>query len=377
MNAPIQFLSAGMLLFLVPLFVFSQDLGRITYLEGEVQLIRDGQLRDSRNLTMGTPIIEMDVIQTGDDGYAEIELAQPTGATVRIRENTAYYVEVEREGGDSTTTRLKVLSGTVEVAVQRMSRGSRLDVETRAAVFGVRGTQFDVITAPDESSLLGVREGRVSVAAGRQEQTADAGQAVQSVPDRQLRQETVPGGDFEAYYRQWEELRMEVFRSGASTFNQAYIRRYLDTVDTFQRAYEDLVRHRPALEEAARREGSTGSDIRLRQEVSPAVISMRSILPLFENTVYRLRELRRYHNEGIGRTDVGPISSQEFYSDFAPEEARLAARLSEVRTIFSLYGQIERRSFGGLPGGGSPFGGAPPTDGAPPFGTGESPFNRR
>lgn len=371
MGALKHFLLSCLIVLLLPMIVSAQDLGRLTYLEGEVQLIRDGSVREGRNLTIGTTIMEMDVIQTGANGYAEIELTQPAGASVRVRENTAYYVEVERDGGN-TATRLKVLGGTVEVAVQRMSRGSRLDVETRTAVFGVRGTRFDVITAPDESTLLGVREGRVSVAAGQERRDAEAGQAVQSVPNQALRQEDVPGGDFDSYYRQWEELRMEVFRSGASTFNQAYIHRYLDTVDNFAEAYENLLRHRPALEEAVRRQGSAGSDIRLRQEVSPAIISMRSILPLFENTVYRLRELRRYHSEGIGRTEVGSISSRDFYNSFAREETRLAAQLSEVRTIFALYGQIERRSFGGLPGGDSPFGGSSPLDGARPFnGTGE------
>ncbi len=376
MGKLIRFLPLFWVALFVPLIVSAQDLGRIAYLEGDVQLIRDGRLRDYRDLTIGTTILEMDVIQTGDDGYTEIELIQPAGATVRIRENTAYYVEVEQETGGGTTTRLKVLSGTVEVAVQRMSRGSRLDVETRTATFGVRGTRFDVITTPDESSLLGVREGRVSASAGQDQRTAEAGQVVQSVPDQALRQETVPGGDFDAYYTRWEEIRMEVFRSGASTFNQAYIRRYLDTIDNFRKSYNDLKRHRPLLEEATRNGGSTGSDIRLRQEVSPAIISMRSILPLFENTVYRLRELRRYHGEGIGRTNVGSISSEAFYNDFVREEASLIAQLTEVRTIFALYNQIERRSFGGLPGGGSPFGGSSPLDGARPFSPGESPFNR-
>ncbi len=336
---------------------WTQDMGRLTYIEGEVQLIRDGRIRDALDLTIGTPLMEMDVIQTGSDGYAEIELNQPSGTAVRVRENTAYYIEVEPETGGATTTRMKVLSGTVEVAVGRMSRGSRLDVVTRSATFGVRGTQFDVITAPDESSLLGVREGRVAVSAGQQQQVAEAGQAVQSVPDQPLRQEVVPGGDFDAYYARWQELRMTVFKNGAPVFVQAYIKRYLDTVDSFDRAYKDLMRHRPRLEEALSGNSPLGADIRLRQEVSPALISMRSVLPLFEDTVYRLRDLRRYHEQGIGRTTVGSVNSGEFFAGFARRENELIGRLAEVRTVFSLYNQVERRSFGGLPGGKSPFGG--------------------
>ncbi|MDA3947646.1 MAG: FecR family protein [Spirochaeta sp.] len=352
-------LVGAILLFIsVALSPVAQELGRIGYLEGEVQLIRDGSARSGFELSIGDPILEMDVLQTGSDGYAEIELSQPRGSTVRVSENAAYYVEIVAGDNGGESTRLKLLNGTLEVAVDNVSRTSRLEVETRTATFGVRGTEFDVLTAPDESSLLGVRSGRVAVTTSRDSRVADAGTAVESVADRGLTTEPVPNGDFEAYYDRWAEIRLEIFRNGAATFTQAYAQRYLDTRGNFANAYRDLIAVRPQLEKAVSGGGgSLGSDMRLRQEVSPAIVTMRSILPLFENTVYRLRELNRFHAQGIGRTQIDGRSSEQFFREFTREEMRLTEQLSEVRTIFRMYREVEERSFGGLPGGGSPFDG--------------------
>lgn len=341
----------------------SQQLGRISYIEGDVELVRDGAVREGYEIGIGEPVLELDVIQTGYDGYVEIELDQPPNSAVRVQENSAYYVELMTDEDGTETTRLKLLNGTVEVAVDRVSRDSRLNVETRSVVFGVRGTEFDVITAPDEAALLGVREGQVAVATDNEQRVANAGSVVESVPDEALSEESVDDGDFESYYQRWTEIRLQIFRNGATTFVRAYARRYLDSVDTFQRAYRELITYRPRLEEAVEREGNAlGDDMRLRQQISPSLIAMRSILPIFENTVYRLRELQRFHDQGIGVTEIDGRSSQAFFREFGRESSRIIGQLSEVRTMFRLYREIEERSFGGLPGGGSPF------DGGSPFG---------
>jgi hypothetical protein len=171
-----------------------------------------------------------------------------------------------------------------------------------------------------------------------------------------LRTETVADEEFERYYDRWTEIRLQAFRSGATTFVRAYARRYLDSVDSFQDTYDDLVSYRPALEDAVGGSQSLGDDMLLRREVSPTLIAMRSILPIFENTVYRLGELRRFHDQGIGVTSIDGRSSGRFFQRFARTEGELIAQLAEVRTIFRLYREIEERSFGGLPGDmGSPF----------------------
>jgi len=342
---------------LLPAAVGAQEVGRIAYLEGQVEIVRDGTIRSGFDVSIGESLRELDLIQTGQDGYVEIELVRPAGSVVRVLEDSAYYLEMTTDAAGNEVARLKLLTGTLEVAVNNVSRQSRLDVETRGAVFGVRGTEFDVLTAPDESVLLGVREGSVAAATQGSSLTVSAGSAAERTEGASFREERVPDGDFEGYYDRWSAQRLEVFRAGAPVFVRAYAGRYLDSIDSFRAAHRDLQTFRRRLENAAAQSGSSlGSDMLLRQEISPAIIRMRSILPLFENTVYRLRELARFHARGIGVTDIGGGTSRAFFERFAMQEGDLLRDLGEVRYLFRLYGQIEERSFGGLPGGESPFG---------------------
>jgi hypothetical protein len=342
---------------LVPHTAAAQELGRIVYLEGDVQLLRDGESRDAFSINPGEVLMPLDVIQTGFDGYVEVELDVPSAATIRVRENAAYYAEPVDSGGNPGV-RVRLLTGRIEMNVAQLTRGSSLTVETQTAVLGVRGTEFDVITSPDDAVLFGIREGQVEIEGGGSQTRAGAGTVVELQTNQRPRTVNVPENQLEDYYADWTEIRLQAFRSGAPTFVRAYARRYLDTRDTFESAYRELVVFRPRLEEAEGSDGgSLGGDMRLRSEISPAIIRMRSIFPLFEMTVYRLRELQRFHSQGIGRTRIGDIESTEFFRTFADEERVLLLRLAEVRTIFRLYGAIEERSFGGLPSGDSPFGG--------------------
>lgn len=340
----------------------AEQIGRIEYLQGNVELLRGEEVLDAFSLGPGEPLFEMDVIQTGFDGYAEIVLTVNGRTMIRVKENTAYYLEIQPRTGGGAEARLRVLTGSIEMAVEQLSRNSTITVSTRTSTMGVRGTEFDVLTAPDESTLTGVRSGVVTVTAAGREVRADGGMAVEAQPEQAPRSTRVPDGDFERYYQTWTETRLQAFRSGATTFIRAYARRYRDMEPDFESAYENLMRHRDRLREATRGDSpALGTDMRLRTEVSPAIIRMRSILPLFENTVYRLRELQRFHEQGVGTTQIDNESSAEFFARFAAEERRLTRRLAEVRAVFRMYRTIEQRSFGGLPGGlESPFGGDSP-----------------
>ncbi len=333
------------------------ELGRVTYIEGDVELVRDGEQRDAFEIEIGEPIFEFDVIQTGFDGYIEVELAEPARGTVRVRENSAYYVQ-RSSTPRGVTVQLNVLSGGVEIAAHAVSENTTLQVRTRSAILGVRGTQFDVLTSPDEATLLGVREGIVVLVAGGEEITAEEGAAVEALPDGRTQTQVVPGGDFERYYARWTETRLQAFRNGAPTFIRAYVRRYQDTKPTFFDAYERLVVYRERLKELEEQgAGSLGDQMRLRAEIGPALIAMRSIFPLFEDTVYRLRELRRFHDQGIGRTQIDGADSERFFREFAAEEREVTARLAEVRSIFRMYRAIEARGLAGFPEGlENPFG---------------------
>ena len=340
------------MLFFAPVLVSAQTVvGSVIYLEGDVSIVRQGTILDS--ITFGETVYTNDVVRTEVDSYAEVEItgSNATGSTIRVNEDSAYYVadyDVESD------TRVRLLTGSIEVAVQQLRPGSRFSVQTSTAALGVRGTTFDVITAPDETTLLGVREGSVRLEANGKEIDATTGTAVEAESDGDPSLQRVPNGDFNQYYTVWRETRLAIFKSGAPTFVQAYARRYLDLIDEFHTAYQELSPYRAQLEAAVQSQLSMGEEAMLKMEIGPALTRMRSILPIFENTVYRLRELRRFHNEGIGITTIDQMSSSDFFRDFTRQENRLVVQLSITRHIFSLYRAFDSRSFGGMPGSSMP-----------------------
>lgn len=344
--------------------VTAQEVGRFVYVEGTVTLTRDGERLEGARVAPGVAVHQFDVIETGTDGLAEVELVATGSAVLRVRENTSYYVEVREQTGTTRETSVRLLNGSVRTSVEGLAEPERLRIRTQSAVLGVRGTDFDVIVAADETVLVGVRDGLVVVDAAGEVVSAGPGNAVEAGRDGDITLNDVGTGALEAYYAEWEALRLELFRSGAATFVLAYARRYRETLPTFSEAYRELMRFREELRTAAESEESNlGADMRIRTAVSPALIRMRSILPLFETTIYRLAELERFHARGIGRTEIDGTSSREFFDEFRRRRPAISLQLSRVRTMLVLYGEIEARSFGGLPGGESIFGGDQPRPG--------------
>lgn len=349
--------------------VRAQNAGRIVYVEGQVDILREGAFLNPASITIGAEVSASDTVQTGPDGYAEIEMPSAGGGQINIKVNaaSAYYMETGRTSQGSGTT-VRVLRGSLGARVQRLAGNEQVHVRTGTAVLGVRGTEFDVLTMPDDSVLFAVTSGSVVVTdALGAEFAADSGKAVETLPDQTGRALSFDPRNPQTLYQEWSDLRFAVFRNGARVIMQAYADRYQQTTPDFQRAYRDLMAFRSRLTAAVSGSGNLGQDMRLRTDISPAIVRMRSILPMYEHTVYRIWDFRRFHQQGIGPDRINGRTANAFFNEFAAGERALMVQLAEVRYMFRLYGQLEERSFGGLPGGGSPFGGSSLLDSARPF----------
>jgi hypothetical protein len=152
------------LLFICVLSLSAQEMvtGEIVYLEGEVNLSRNGEFLPFHEVDMGTIIEEEDMIRTGPDGYAEVELSYPQeGTLLKIQANTAFYFD-NRSTGEKNTTSINLLSGTIGLKVSKLAKNQNMNVETQSAVMGIRGTDFDVNMAPTGEILITCEEGKVS-----------------------------------------------------------------------------------------------------------------------------------------------------------------------------------------------------------------------
>lgn len=360
-------LLATMMLCCLAAATWAEDLGRFVYVEGQIELLREGRYLPSGSIRIGSPVASFDTIQTDRTGFAELDLVTPGGGTIGIKvgADTAYYVEPQR-GSQGAITSVQLLRGSVSARVQRMSGTDQVRVQTGTAALGVRGTDFDAFIMPDGSVLFGVTSGEVVVTDARGTAiTAGAGTAVEALPNQETRAIPFDPTAAEVFYRQWAELRLGVFRAGAATIVPVYTERLAQTTPLFQRAFSELSAFRPRLTEALRGSSNLGQDMRLRAEISPAIIRMRGILPIYEQTAYRMIDFAQLHQEGIGPPQVGGRPAAAYYRDFEANLTAMLAQLAEVRHILRLYGQLEERSFGGLPGGLSPLSGPSLLDSRP------------
>jgi hypothetical protein len=358
----------------------TQVTGTIDYLEGIVDVHRDGEILDWTMVDIGFDLEQFDLLETGSGGYAEIIVESPSssGNLVRVRENTAFYLDFE-EKGDTKETRLKMLTGSLAVKVQKVTGVGEVTVQTESAVMGVRGTEFTVTAAPEGSILVTCETGRVSCSddAGR-EFFAVPGNAVEKTRDSTMRDLSIDIGDIEMFRQQWIDQKIDNFIPNSSLVMKSFVETFVDRSDRFNSAYNELMKHSSVFKrwerdiDAGRSVSSAVTD---KIQVSPAIFKMRSNLFIFEHSYYRIKGLDRiYKDYNIPSFRIhSGYSLDDFFRDFEKSSRNFAWKLSQVRYIFKLYAKMDWSMSGGsgFPGGDSMmddiFSGSDPFGGERPF----------
>ena len=356
---PPYILSFLMLLFFFSPGITAQDsVGRIVYLEGIVDVHREGDLLELFDSDIGMDLYNYDLVETGEDGIVEIEMTnlQNRGSVIQVQENTAFYFDTSALGGDSQN-RLAMLSGSLHLKVQKLTGREDVAVQTESAVMGVRGTDFTVSEAPETSVLVTCTEGAVTCTDDDNNRlTAQEGRIVEKRPDEPVSGIAVDPGDEELYRQFWLNTREEVFKAGAVTFVRGYSHRYRQMLPMFEEAYRDLYRVRETLEtygneEASDTMGATGTMVQIKSEVSDEIFAMRSVFPGFEEVFYTVQLLERYHRQGIGVCDIErKYTSADFFGEFAADKDILKQKMAYVRYLFRLYTNISNAAGGGFEG---------------------------
>ena len=141
----------------------SQDaLGSLLYREGEVSLERNGAAMDS--FEIGQDVESFDVVKTGSDGLAELEISSPQlpAMKVKVSSETQFSVEVSTLKGKQQTT-IGIMGGSVSLKVAKLSGAQEVNVRTDSAAMGVRGTDFTVTAPPTGDVLVTCDEGEVGL----------------------------------------------------------------------------------------------------------------------------------------------------------------------------------------------------------------------
>ncbi len=335
----------------VSVLVFAADpVGRIVYIEGIVDLQRDGEISELWDSDIGTEIYNYDLIETGKDGFVEIEMTgyNRRGSLIKVDSDTAFYFDSAEIGGDSRTN-INMMSGSLSFKVQKLAGNEELNVRTESAVMGVRGTDFTVKRAPEGSILVTCVDGKVACEDDRNmERFAMPGSVVEKRSGSSLSRVDIDVGDENLYGTYWTSKREEIFRAGAETFIKGYSAQYSNYLPRFLEAYDNLLAVKSQLETYGRDGTSGGSGfsstmITVKADTSDEMIMIRSILPLFEHAFYAVQVLEDYHSQGIGRTMIEPnYSSDDFFSDFARRKLEIKNKLADVRYCIKLYMNISR-----------------------------------
>ncbi len=324
--------------------------GVVDYLEGDVSVHRNGEIMEWPEVDIGLDLERYDLVETGMDGYAEVLVTRETGneSLVRVMQDTAFYFTVESVStGDRV--RFELMGGSLGLKVQKLT-GTEVTVATESAVLGVRGTEFTVTVAPEGSILVTCTEGRVVCRnALGQEFLAEPGSAVEQLRNKQLRRLSVDPETIRGFADDWYRQNLEGFIPNAPAVIKGYARQYLEYLDRFNPAYQELMRHNRIFQRWAQdsRAGrSTGEAVKDKIEVSPALFRMRRVVFLLEREFFRVGSLYRIYQ----RYDIAPerlwsgYSTDEFFQEFQKQRRTVAWKLSQVRYILKLYEKMDRAS---------------------------------
>ncbi|OFV99841.1 MAG: hypothetical protein A3H28_08845 [Acidobacteria bacterium RIFCSPLOWO2_02_FULL_61_28] len=158
---------------------FGPDTARVVTLTGRVSLERLGELWV---LAAGQTVSAGQVVVTGPDGFAQLELADHS--TIEVFPNARLLFRANRFNWREL---LELYIGKVRLQIQHLTDGdSPYRVTTPTAVISIRGTVLDVVVGPTQETLVQVETGSVGVRhrlmPGR-EVIVESGQSLQVLPN--------------------------------------------------------------------------------------------------------------------------------------------------------------------------------------------------
>ncbi|MFW6387698.1 MAG: FecR family protein [bacterium] len=317
---------------------YAAPVGSLDYFEGSVTLIGDTEILEESDLYFGVPVSPGEVLETAEDGNAEVVFDRTDGSVVQIGPSTAYSVN-----SDGTPERRR---NTVDLFYGRMSLESGdgsadLRVRNGSSVAGVRGTKFEVATAADGAVLVHVESGEVDVENGGNREVGSPGQSVEISPSGSLTGLTLTENQRDGFVDQWINLRNEAFRGNPSFFLRGYANRLEEEYRGFANAARDLLQYKDDLEEAAGSSSSSmGSTAMLRARVAPAVTSVRSHYFLFEESFASVVQLVRILEEQEGSSDLSR-ELERFLDYFESNRREMLQMIGNTRYMLSLYDQAD------------------------------------
>ena len=346
-------LLAALSLLLLSARAYSDDrMGSVTYLEGDVSIVRDGG--DLSGVSIGSDVQNFDLVKTGPDGLAEFSLDAPSvpRMTVKLRGNTQFSLETSTLQRKQQTT-IGIIGGQIALKVAKLTGDQAVSVKSDSAVMGVRGTDFTV-TAPETGDILVTcDEGDVLCTDDQgRELHAQPGTVVEKQPLVLFRATAVAAGDLDRYRGTWADQRAQFLQQNAFRLIQANARLYRQLVRDLNAANAQLLRSQSILstwadEDRRGRVGTRAEVFRERLAIGGQLARLRQIQFRLERVSFRLLRLQALHDAGTGVGTIDPgLTTAQFFTQVQNERRDVAQKLALTRYVAKQYA---KRNGGALP----------------------------
>ena len=333
--------------------VSGQDrLGDITYMEGDVAVVRNGAPVD--NVAIGLDVQNFDLVRTGSDGLAELDLSSPQlpRMTVKVSADTQFSLEIASLPGSQQTT-VSIVGGSISMKVSRLSSSQAVQVKTDSTSMGVRGTDFEVTSPPSGEVLVTCDEGEVVCTDDQgRELHAIPGTVVENRPAELFRTVPVSTTDLEGFRSRWAAERLQNLEQNAFARIQANATLYDRLVRELNQGNAELARSQGILNKwmDEDRQGRMGRRLELasdRRTIGALLPRLRRTQFQLERVTFRLTRLKRIADRGFGAgTLSNGVTTAQFFLRFESERPDVERKLALTRYVSKMYG---RRSEGRLP----------------------------
>src|SRR3989338_6335512 len=150
------------ILIFFPLIVYAEPVGKVSLLEGSVDILRKGKTT-AEMAEINIPVNIGDIIRTKSNSKAEIKFIDDS--IIRIAEKSRMEIKeyLFEKGGAKRKVTIGLLRGKIRSIVSKVvSQQHDYNIVTKTAVAGVRATDFFVISQPLSTQVI-VKEGIVAV----------------------------------------------------------------------------------------------------------------------------------------------------------------------------------------------------------------------
>jgi hypothetical protein len=321
-----------------------------------VSLERDGAPLDS--FEIGQDVQSFDVVKTGHDGLAEIDISSPhlPAMKVKVSADTQVSLEVSTLKGKRQTT-IGIVGGSIGLKVAKLGSAQDVSVRTDSAAMGVRGTEFTVTAPPTGDVLVTCDDGEVLCTDEQgKELRAIPGTVVEKRPGELFRTVPVAAAGLEAYRAQWGSERLVYLQVNALRIIARNVRQYTALSRELHLEAVELEQSKAIITRWTEedRSGRAGQGQRLqvqllreRRVIGALLVRMRRTVFALERVAFRIERLEALHARGFGvGTLSGGETTDQFFARFEKERNDVRQKLSQTRYLTKMY---VRRNDGQLP----------------------------